>query len=95
MRCRLLPSISAGVVLLLQADRAPAVTWGADYFPNVPLTTQNGDTVHFYDDLLRGKRVVINFIYTRCGDSCPLETTGKSLGLSHSTNSRHCKHLGC
>ncbi|MDQ1471484.1 MAG: hypothetical protein QOJ99_2964 [Bryobacterales bacterium] len=53
---------------------AHAVTWGADYFTNVPFTTQDGQTVHFFDDLLKGKRVFINFIYTSCGDSCPLET---------------------
>lgn len=48
--------------------------WGADYFPNVPLTTQDGKTVHLYDDLLKGKMVVVNLIYTHCLDSCPLET---------------------
>ncbi|MGC2697070.1 MAG: SCO family protein [Candidatus Angelobacter sp.] len=48
--------------------------WGANYFPNVPLITQDGKTVHFYDDMLRGKIVLINFIYTECGDTCPLET---------------------
>ena len=53
---------------------ASAVTWGANYFPNIELTTQDGKTVHFYDDLLKDKKVVINFIYTRCGDACPLET---------------------
>ena len=48
--------------------------WGADYFPNVPLITQTGRTVRFYDDLLKGKSVVVNVIYTRCRDRCPLET---------------------
>src|SRR5262245_30983287 len=48
--------------------------WGADYFPNVPLLTQDGTTVHFYDDLLKGKAVAINLIYTSCKDECPLET---------------------
>jgi protein SCO1/2 len=48
--------------------------WGADYFPNVPLVTQDGKTVHFYDDLLKGKLVAIDMIYTHCVDSCPLET---------------------
>lgn len=48
--------------------------WGANYFPNVPLITQDGKTLHFYDDMLKGKIVLINFIYTECGDSCPLET---------------------
>jgi protein SCO1/2 len=51
-----------------------AAQWGADYFPNVPLTDQNGRTLRFYDDLLKDKKVIVNFIYTRCGDSCPLET---------------------
>ncbi len=48
--------------------------WGADYFPNVPLTTQDGKTVRFFDDLIKDKVVVINFIYTHCPDTCPLET---------------------
>ncbi|MBZ5555532.1 MAG: SCO family protein [Acidobacteriia bacterium] len=57
------------------ATAAPSGTrWGADYFPNVPLITQDGKTVHFYDDLLKGKLVAIDLIYTHCKDACPLET---------------------
>ena len=55
----------------------PAVAssrWGAGYFPNVPLTTQDGKVVHFYDDLIKGKSVAVDIIYTRCTGSCPLET---------------------
>jgi len=48
--------------------------WGSNYFPNVPLTTHEGDEVRFFDDLIAGKVVVINFIYTSCPDACPLET---------------------
>jgi len=48
--------------------------WGANYFPNVPLITHEGKSVRFFDDLIKDKVVVINFIYTRCPDSCPLET---------------------
>ena len=48
--------------------------WGGNYFPNVQLTTQDGTTVHFYDDLIKGKIVVIDLIYTHCVDACPLET---------------------
>jgi protein SCO1 len=48
--------------------------WGAGYFPNVELVTQDGQTVRFYDDLIRNKLVVIDLIYTHCVDSCPLET---------------------
>ncbi len=48
--------------------------WGADYFPNVRLTTHEGDAVRFFDDLIKDKVVVINFMYTSCPDVCPLET---------------------
>ncbi|MGR8931789.1 MAG: SCO family protein [Gammaproteobacteria bacterium] len=48
--------------------------WGEDYFPNVELTDQEGHTLRFYDDLIKDKIVAINFIFTHCSDSCPLET---------------------
>ncbi len=48
--------------------------YGANYFPDVPLTTQDGKVVHFYTDLLKGKVVAIDLIYTHCQFSCPLET---------------------
>ena len=48
--------------------------WGPDYFPNVPLVTHDGRTVRFYDDLLKGKAVAINVVYTTCRDECPVET---------------------
>lgn len=44
------------------------------YFPNTPLITQDGVKVLFYDDLLKGKSVAINVIYTSCTNECPLET---------------------
>ncbi len=48
--------------------------WGADYFPNTILTSQDGEQFLFFDDLIKDKVVVINFIYTTCPDVCPLET---------------------
>ena len=61
------------------ADAAPARPLSPGqpgYFAriNFPLTTQDGRVVHFYDDLLKDKTVVINLIYTHCTASCPLET---------------------
>lgn len=58
------------------AQPSPAFNnrYGAGYFPNLPLVTQDGTTVRFYDDLLKGKSVAVNVIYTRCKDECPLET---------------------
>jgi protein SCO1/2 len=48
--------------------------WGAGYFPNITLTTQDGVAVTFYDDLVKAKIVAINLIYTTCKYACPLET---------------------
>ena len=44
------------------------------HFPNVELITQDGNKVHFYDDLVKGKIVAIDLIYTTCHYACPLET---------------------
>jgi protein SCO1/2 len=41
---------------------------------NVPLVTQDGQQVHFYDDVIKGKTVAVAFIYTQCMFACPLET---------------------
>jgi len=51
-----------------------ASPWGVSYFPNVELTTHEGKKVRFFTDLIKDKVVAINFIYTRCPDTCPLET---------------------
>ena len=43
-------------------------------FPNVELLTQDGKKVRFYDDLIKGKVVAIELMYTTCKYNCPLET---------------------
>ena len=48
--------------------------WGKDYFPNVPLVNQDGKTVRFYDDLLKDKKVMVDFIFVDCEQGCPLDT---------------------
>lgn len=52
------------------AEALPALPQGGqrwrDHFPNVVLTTHRGDKVRFYDDLLKGKVVVLNFMYATC-----------------------------
>jgi protein SCO1 len=58
----------------LSSEGLGSQRWGANYFPNVTLTTHEGKRVRFFDDLLKDKVVVINFIYTSCPDACPLET---------------------
>src|SRR6185503_13125790 len=43
----------------------------ARHFPNLLLTTHEGKKVRFYDDLLKDKIVVINFMYVKCERVCP------------------------
>src|SRR5262245_7211823 len=45
----------------------------APRFPDLEVTTQNGERVRFYD-LIKGKTVAIELIYTSCQFACPLET---------------------
>ena len=47
---------------------------GPEYFTNAVLRTHENKEVRFYDDLIKGKHVVINFMYTRCEASCPVTT---------------------
>ena len=67
--------VSAAILLLISTFSISAESiWGGDYFPNTELTTHEGKTVKFFDDLIKDKVVAINFIYTSCPDVCPLET---------------------
>ena len=59
---------------LLAAAPAEAKTWDENYFPNYTVYDQDGNSYKFYDDLVRGKIVVANFIYTTCTDICGLAT---------------------
>jgi protein SCO1/2 len=54
-------------------DKSREVT-RARYFPNVELTTHEGKKVRFYDDLIKNKIVVINFMYADCEGICPTIT---------------------
>ncbi|HET7873817.1 MAG TPA: SCO family protein [Terriglobales bacterium] len=57
-------------------DAAPKTSapWQGGYFPNVPVVSQDGKTYQFYDDLLKNKKVLIDFMFTRCESVCPLQT---------------------
>ena len=52
------------------AGGTPKSAGGAAYFPNHELVTQDNQTVHFYDDLLKNKVVLINFMFTTCKGVC-------------------------
>ena len=69
-----LGAIVAACLLFPPALAADPYKRGADYFPNLPVVNQNGEKGLFYDDKIKGKTVVISFIYTSCRDICPLTT---------------------
>ncbi len=57
---------------LAPPDRVAAIQ--REHLPNTRLTTHEGKSVRFYDDLVKGKVVAINFMFTTCGSACPLST---------------------
>lgn len=61
------------------AARSTAKKQGARRLPNVEMQTHTGATVNFYDDLVRGKIVVINMMYADCEGICPTMTHNLSL----------------
>lgn len=63
-----------GTVFLFGIQSTFAARKTADYYTNAPLVNQDGKIMRFYDDVIKGKVVAINFMFTSCEDSCPLET---------------------
>jgi protein SCO1/2 len=43
-----------------------------DYFTDVLLVDQNGKSVRFYSDLIKGKVVIINSFFSTCQGVCPV-----------------------
>src|SRR5262245_39260336 len=70
----LVAAVIAAALFASAAGLAQNRPWGAGYIPNLPVITQDGKTVRFYDDLVKGKIVIISFIYTSCTDICPITT---------------------
>jgi protein SCO1 len=42
------------------------------YFGDIPLVDQNGETRRLYSDLIRGRSVVIDVMFTGCTGACPV-----------------------
>ena len=61
----------AGFAMSSTSRATPFRQDGAAWFTNVELRTHEGKTVRFYDDLLKDKIILVNFMYTECGDICP------------------------
>jgi protein SCO1/2 len=54
------------------ADKSrPAASLGPHYYTNGVFTTHENKQVRFYDDLIRGKISIINFMFASCDKYCP------------------------
>lgn len=69
----LIPSVYAGSAFC-ENKAIPRQVTRESYFPNAMVTTHEGKVVRFYDDLIKGKVVIINAMYTVCTGSCPTNT---------------------
>jgi protein SCO1 len=60
--------------MLQAAQQTPAAedTAARRYFTDTILIDQDGVERRFYTDLIQGKTVVINVMFTTCKDSCPM-----------------------
>jgi protein SCO1 len=79
-----LPACTAGLNTLTLRNPDPVLR-RRQAFANLPLVTHEGKVVRFYDDLIKNKTVMINFMYASCGDICPgmtvnLKQVQKELG---------------
>src|SRR5690242_11314507 len=59
-----------------KADPQPQTTASPNSFsslriPNAQVLDQNGRQLNFYSDLIKGKTVAINFVFTTCTTICP------------------------
>lgn len=59
------------VTCLVGGRPAAAARTAAPPWPDVEVVDQDGRQIHFYSDLVRGKRVAINFVFTTCTTICP------------------------
>jgi protein SCO1/2 len=59
------------LVLPIAARAAENAEAGPLAIPDVALTDQDGRPVHVYSDLIRGRRVAMNFVFTTCTTICP------------------------
>ena len=69
--CLVVLFVSVGVVPAQHENHKEEPTPAAKYFTDVELMDQDGRTLKFYTDVLKGKTVVINALFTSCTNVCP------------------------
>ena len=67
--------LAAGSYRLFAPDEAPRQRGErpkqSDRLSNLRLQDQHGEDVRFYDDLVRDRTVLVNLMFSGCGDVCP------------------------
>jgi protein SCO1 len=53
------------------AERASRLAHLQRLAPNVPVVSHDGRALRFYDDVLKGRQVVLSAMYSACEQSCP------------------------
>lgn len=53
------------------ATAAPGLSPAHKYFTDVPLIDQDGKELKLYSDLMKGKVVIVNSMFTSCNSVCP------------------------
>ena len=59
------------LVLLFAATLSAEAPAFSPSLPDVEVVTHEGKKVRFYSDLVKGRTVAVNFIYTNCSTICP------------------------
>ena len=72
----LMLGVAVGAAQAQQAKLTPAEreAKAREYFTDTKLKTQADRTVRFFSDAMKDKVVLINFVFTQCGEACPLIT---------------------
>ena len=84
--CNLLAVLSLGLALLPQTgysqqagaaavatDDAAAEEKARKFFTDAEVTDQDGNKLRFYSDVLKGRVVLVSFIFTNCEYACPMQ----------------------
>src|SRR5436309_689253 len=68
------PSLAHDMEHMHHAPAQPSAKQPSAALPDVTVVDQDGKRLRFYSDLVRGRTVAIDFIYTSCTTICPMLT---------------------
>ena len=71
MRLRLVEEGATPAAIPSGAPAANGATFSSKRIPDIQIYDQTGRRSNFYSDLIKGKTVAINFIFTTCTGICP------------------------